>query len=422
MSRLVKIKTALSGAIVAGLCCALSTPSLAASTAIVNATLYTGADNNQPQIIEGGSIRFEDGIITAVSTQALQADTIIDAQGKIVTPGLIGSMNHLGVMEVNAVLEANDSTVEEPDLSFTPVKAFNPESAAIALARNGGITRNIIIPEPGKAPFSGIAGAVDLAGKLALADTTPKASVVYLWGDQESSRAWKLEKIIEALQKRIDEAQKPPKEDEDEAIPSVAEQRLDQLLAKKMPLLVFCHRPSDILRLIQLKETYDIDLIIAGGDGAVAVKEQLADADVAVVIDALNNLPESFDSLHASLDNAAKLHNAGVKVALAVLSDATHGLYQLRFGAGNAIANALPPGAALASITSVPAELFGLNSGLLAQGRAADVVIWEHDPFDFTGQVHSLWIDGQMQSLNTRADQLRQRYTTPSDLPPAYTQ
>lgn len=396
----------------------------AASTAIINASLYTGEPLGEEQsgVIEGASIRFENGLITEVSHQALTADRVIDAKGRVVTPGFIGSLNQLGLIEVSAVAQSNDGQLEEPDLNFTPILAFNPESSAVPLARTGGLTHSIVTPGQGKGVFAGVAGAAGLTSQLVTPDATPRAAVLYLLGDKNGSRAWQLEKLRQALKARQDQVTKAATEpDADTAPQTQKEQRLDRLLSGQLPLLAVCNRPIDILQLVALKSTFGLALIIAGGDGAVAVREQLAEAKVPVLLDPLNSLPVTFDSLHASLSNAALLHEAGVQLGLTVLSDASHLVYQLRFGAGNAIANGLPRDAALAAITSVPARLFGLNRGLIAKGKAADLVLWHGDPFDYSGRVHSLWIDGKAQSLTTRADQLRNRYRNSSEMPAAYT-
>jgi len=400
----------------------MAQPVLAESTAITNATLYTGSEQG---IIKNASVVFSDGVITAINPEQIEADNVIDAEGKIVTPGFIGSLNSLGIMEVSAAMNTVDNAVEKSDLSFTPILAFNPESTAIPMARVGGVTRDIIVPAINVEPFAGVAGVVSLSGKLTTPDDTPKAAVVYLEGVPLSSRAWTLGQIKDSLQKRADSAEKAKsskKKDKEEPAepPTLAEQRLDQLLAGEFPLLAFSDRPIDILQLIQLKQQFKIELIIAGADGAVAVREQLAAAKVPVILDALSDLPKTFDSLHASLNNAALLHKAGVTVALAVLSDNTHGLYQLRFGAGNAIANGLPKEVALNAISSTPARLFGINAGSLATGKAADLVLWSDDPFDFTGQVEQLWIDGEAQPIQSRADKLLHRYSQKSAMPPAY--
>lgn len=54
-------------------------------TVINHARIITGTD----QIIEDGSLQFEDGRITAVSDGPLDGDRVVDGTGKTVIPGLI---------------------------------------------------------------------------------------------------------------------------------------------------------------------------------------------------------------------------------------------------------------------------------------------------------------------------------------------
>ena len=132
----------------------------------------------------------------------------------------------------------------------------------------------------------------------------------------------------------------------------------------------------------------------------------------------MSNLPSSFDTLHASLDNAAHLTAAGIKVILSV--DDAHNLYQLRFSAGNAVANGLSAADALASITANVADVFGLDVGRIAVGKNADLVLWSADPFELSSHVDKMWIAGQEHSSESRHDALRKRYMTESKMPKAY--
>ena len=100
----------------------------------------------------------------------------------------------------------------------------------------------------------------------------------------------------------------------------------------------------------------------------------LADAGVPVVLNALDNLPGSFDGLGARLDNAALLHEAGVTVLFT--SGETHNARKLRQVVGNAIAQGFPYESAMAAMTSLPAEIFGGRPRMVAPGLAADLVIW----------------------------------------------
>jgi hypothetical protein len=72
---------------------------------------------------------------------------------------------------------------------------------------------------------------------------------------------------------------------------------------------------------------------------------------VPVFVDALANLPADFDQIGATLENAARLHAAGVKVSFFQTGDASHNARKIRQLAGNAVANGLPWEAGLAGLT-----------------------------------------------------------------------
>ena len=205
-------------------------------------------------------------------------------------------------------------------------------------------------------------------------------------------------------------ADKEPKRDE---------KIINALLAGEKPLIAYADRATDLLELLKLKAEFKLDLVIAGGADAILITEQLAEAKVPVIFGALDNLPSSFDSLHSSLQNTAKLIQAGITVALAMHD--THNLYQLRFEAGNAVANGLTKAQALAAVTANVADIFNINAGRIAVGKKADLVLWSADPFELSSKVDKIWIDGKAYSTQSRHDELRKRYTTNSDMPRGYT-
>ncbi len=93
-----------------------------------------------------------------------------------------------------------------------------------------------------------------------------------------------------------------------------------------------------------------------------------------MLLDALANLPSSFDSIGSRLDNAALLHRAGVSIAFTQFGE-SHNARKIRQLAGNAVAHGLPKDAALAALTARPAEIFGLGANAAAL-RAARSRIW----------------------------------------------
>ncbi len=402
-----------------------STSALAQSFAITNATLYTATDKG---VMENATVVVTDGKISAINPTTLQADTVIDAQNAIVTPGFIGSMNGLGLVEVGAVSDTRDASDEKAGIDFDPSLAFNPKSTLIPYARKGGITRDLLVPGHSKDIFAGLASVVDLSGNMESLVQHGSAMVVNLGETSKGSRALKLQTLINKLQGQIDklEEQKAKKDDKKDdkkngKKPTEEETILTRVVNGELPLIVTASRAADLHQLLKVKQRFGVKLIIAGADDAVVVKDELAKAEVPVIISAMSDLPGSFDSLHASLDNAGKLEQAGVKVILTIKGDSAHNLYQLRFDAGNAVSYGMSREAALKAISANVADVFGLDSGRISEGQAADLVLWSADPFELSSHVTKIWINGVEVSTEARQDKLRERYTTQSEMPVGYT-
>ena len=101
-----------------------------------------------------------------------------------------------------------------------------------------------------------------------------------------------------------------------------------------------------------------------------------------MLVNPLDNLPGSFERLGATLENAARLHKAGVTFAF--MTGDAHNARNIRQAAGNAVAYGLPWDAALAAMTTVPARIWGIADryGTLEPGKDADVVVWDGDPLE----------------------------------------
>ncbi|MEJ6475321.1 amidohydrolase family protein [Pseudoalteromonas piscicida] len=385
-------------------------------TAITNTTIHTATDNG---VLEGATLIIEDGKIKAINPETVTADVTIDGSGKVVTPGFIGSMNQLGLVEVGAVAASRDAGDDEAGVDFDASTAFNPRSSLIAYARKGGITQNLVTPWGGKSEFAGLGFVVDLSGEFNSVTDKQTALVVHLGAKSKGSRAKALDNVVKKLEAQQDKLSK--KGDKDDAKPNAEEKVLTQVLAGEMPVIASVSRASDILEVLKLKDKFGLDLIIQGADDAVLVADELAAANVPVILSAVSNLPSSFDSMHAHLENAGKLEKAGVKVILSIGGDGSHNVYQLRFDAGIAVANGMSHEGALKAVTANPAKALGIDGGVIAKGKRADIVMWSADPFEFSTTIDKIWINGEEVSIESRHDKLRDRYTTDSDMPRAYT-
>lgn len=388
----------------------------AESLAIINATLHTSSDQG---VLEGASIVMNDGKITAINPSDFKVDKVIDAQGQIVTPGFIASVNQLGLVEVGAVAGSRDAGEDKAGIDFDASLAFNPRSSLIPYARKGGITRDLITPYGGDSIFAGLASVVDLSGSFESVNKKQAALVVHLGERSKGSRAFTLQTLINKLDEHQTKASKEAKKDD--AKPSAEDTIMAKVLKGDMPLLISVSRSADIVELIKVKQQFGVNIVLNGAQDAVVVKDRIAKAGIPVIISAMDNLPGSFDSLHASLNNAGILEKAGVKVLLTVGGDASHNVYQLRYDAGNAVSYGMSQQGALKAVTSNVADVFGINAGSLEVGKAADVVMWSNDPFELSSHVNKMFINGVEVSTESRQDKLRERYTTESNMPRAYT-
>ena len=73
---------------------------------------------------------------------------------------------------------------------------------------------------------------------------------------------------------------------------------------------------------------------------------------------------------------------------------------------------------ALRSVTLAPAAALGIDrrAGSLEVGKAANVVVWSGDPFEFSSRAEHVFIRGVDVPLTNRQTELRERYR---NLPPA---
>ncbi len=393
----------------------------AETIAITNATVHTVTEQG---VLNNATVVITDGVISAINPASVTADETIDAQGKILTPGLINSLNGLGLVEVGAVARSRDGSDKKADLTFDASLAFNPKSTVVAYTRKGGITSGVIAPGGGEDMFKGLTFVANLSGEFDSVELTQQSLIVDLGAESKGSRALNLQALthkLEDAQAALDKEKSKKKKDDKEAKePKRDEKIINAVVSGEKQLIAYVDRATDILAMLALKERFGLNLVLAGAADAVVVADDISKAGVPVVMSATRNLPESFDSLHNALDNAAKLEKAGVKVVLSVDGD-THNMYQLRFNAGIAVANGLPYEQAMAAVTANPAQVFGLNAGQIAVGKDADIVLWSADPFELSTKVEMMWIDGKAYDTRSRHDELRDRYMTESDMPRAYT-
>ncbi|MFT4178904.1 MAG: amidohydrolase family protein [Thermomonas sp.] len=397
---------------------------------IRNATVHTASARGT---LQNTDVLVKNGRIAAIGSGLPAGNAaVVDAQGKPLTPALFGGVTDIGVEEVSGESATVDSTLAlgagAADMQVRPEfdvsLAYNPDSILVPVARVEGIGWTMLSAgtRPGGSLIGGQGGVVRLDGSMDAIG--PRALFVTLGGDgarlSGNSRAaqWMLlDQLIDEVRGRI------PPESKFALLTPAGRTALAKYFGGGGRVVVHIQRAADITRLLRWSKQRGVNIALLGAAEGWKVAAQIAAAGVPVFVDALANLPADFDSLGATLENAARLHAAGVKVSFAQFNDASHNARKIRQLAGNAVANGLPWDAALAGLTSVPASAFGIGGemGSIAIGQRADLVLWSGDPLDVANIAQQVWLDGRAIPMRSRQTELRDRYLRPDNgLPRAY--
>ena len=416
------------GPLLAALLLFAGTGASAQDLLIRNATVHTATARGT---LQHADVLVHDGRIRAVGSGLAAGNAqVIDAQGAPLTPTLFGGITDIGLEEISAEDPTTDGTLTLGDGAkqmtvrpeFDVTLAYNPESVLLPVARIEGIGWTLLGANAGAGGsiIGGQGGVVRLDGS---ADPIgPHVLFVDLGGGAAelsgNSRAaqWML------LDQFIDEVRGRIAPDSNMALLTPAgRSTLARYVGGGGRVVVGINRAADIRQLLRWAKRHDVRIAIAGGVEAWKVAAELAAAKVPVFVDPLSDLPADFDRIGATLENAARLHAAGVAVSFAQFGDASHNARKIRQLAGNAVANGLPWDDGLAGLTRVPAETLGVAGelGSIAPGKRADLVLWSGDPLEVSSVARQVWLGGNAIPMRSRQTELRDRYLRPSTPPEA---
>jgi imidazolonepropionase-like amidohydrolase len=444
-----RIQTLLASAVAA---LALVGPAAAQDVAITGGRVLTGTS-----VIENGTVVVRNGRVVSVGTGAAPAGMrAIDARGKIVTPGFVAVDSGLGGSEVGSVRGSNDLSNNANTLSaaFDLSYGLDPWSFTLPVARLGGVTRAVVTPQhagsggghshddsdfagaghggyqsPGL--FAGQAAVIKLGGADIL--VKPRVAMVAPFGEAGKGVAGGArgaefvlfkETLAEVRLYARNKAAYDRAALRDLSLSRADLEALIPVANGSMPLIVSVNRASDIQQVLRLAREEGVKVILDGAAEGWLVADEIAAAQVPVLLHPLTNLPSNFEMRAARMQNAAALNAAGVVIAIKGNEGAAHRARDLRYNAGNAVSHGLPFAAAIQAITVNPARIFGFDGqfGELKAGAAGDVVVWSGDPLEPLSQPSAVLIDGVEQPLQARNLLLRDRYRTGGEgaMPPAY--
>ena len=294
--------------------------------------LFTANVLSETILLKGGLVHQGNGEV-AITTDILIADNrivdvgknliidgntrVIEVNGLHVTPGLISPMSNLGIVEINSLDVTRDDESNILNAGFSIFNAFNPNSTGIPWNRSNGVTSAISTPSPSSFPIFGLGSYFVLDGSLQVKGTKDIAMYGRL-GPSDGSRAETLailESLLEAgsmlKNSTVDEILEMTLADKLELQPEdiIA---LGKVVNDYMPFVLETNRAVDILQALSIKEKYSLNLVLASVEEAPMVLDQLKNSNTPVIIDPMDNIPNSFDELGSNLNLGKILDEAGI--------------------------------------------------------------------------------------------------------------
>lgn len=394
---------------------AASLADIGGSYVLTNATVHVG-DGVE---LQDAFVHVEDGVIKSVGTKAPNTNAKqFDLGGSIVTPGIIAADTSLGLIEIDLEASTRDNSREDDKpirAGYDPAPAIHADSSLIQVQAVEGITTAAVAP-----------GGPTLSGQVAWIDllqgdykTIVARRGVAIDGNLGQAHAGSRAATLALLEEALTDAKTYKRskaafnrgQSRTLAAHPLDLEALIPVVDGKIPLTITAHRAGDITALVDLATRLKLKLVIVGGTEAWKVADILAEAKVPVVIQPSNNLPSGFDKLGATLENAARLHKAGVPLVIARPGDG-HNVRNVTQEAGIAVAYGLPADAALTAITLGVARAYGMDDqyGSIEAGKVANLVIWEDDPLELSSFPRQVVIRGNAIDMKSRQTLLRERY------------
>ena len=393
------------------------------TTVIRNAVVYDGAGRK----FAPGAVRLEDGKVAEIgaSVGIPAGATVIDAQGKYVTPGIIDIHSHLGDYpspQVDAVSDGNEATSPARPEVWAEHSVW-PQDAGFSRALAGGITALHVLP--GSANLFGGRGSTlkPVYGRSVQEMKFPGAPYSLkmacgenpkrVYGSKNQMPATRMGNIAYARQLWSDATNYKRKWDDygrraaagtakssDAPRRELAFDTLVGVLNGDILVQNHCYRADEMANVIGMMHEFGYKVTAfhhAVESYKVADLLKAEGICSAMWADWYGFKMESYDGIR---ENIALVDRAGA--CAIVHSDDPNGIQRLNqeaakaMAAGNRMGMGITPEHAFTWLAINPAKGLGIDkrTGSLEAGKAADVVLWNGDPFSVYSRPEKVWIDG----------------------------
>lgn len=399
-------------------------------TAITNAVIHVGNGT----VIENGTLVFDNGKITysGAAAGAPSAETIVDAKGKHVYPGIILPASTLGLQEISGVRGSTDiNELGELNPSIHSIVAYKAESIVTNTLRANGILLAHVAP--GGQLVAGQSSVVQLdawnyedaaykidngmhfymPSLLARPGGGRFAALLALLGPQQPADPVKaaLDRI-EGVKAFFREAKAYHQKDAGKEI-NLKFEATKALFEKKQKLYIHCSQVKQMLVAIDFVKEFGFDVVLIGASDSWQIADLLKQHNIAVILTQEHNLPTlDDDDVDQPYKAATALHKAGVLFCLNDDDPQNRGR-NLPFNAGTAAAYGLGKEEALKAITLNAAKILGIDdkTGTLEVGKDANIVISAGDILDMKSSIiTNAYIQGRGITLSSKHTQLYERY------------
>ncbi len=366
-----------------------------------------GADLEKGCVLIG-----DDGKIAAVGAEltAPEGTEVIDAGGRLVTPGCVEAHCHIGLhmeglrWEGNEVNEKSDPIVPQ----MRAMDGINPLDEAFGEAVRYGVTS--ACTGPGSAEVvGGTFAAIKLVGKR-VEDMIIREPVAMkcAFGEnpknsfgQAGKKAPYTRMAVAALLRELLIKSKnylAAKEAGKEPAFDMKLEAMIPVLKKEIPLKAHAHRADDILTAIRIAKEFDVRLTLDHCTDGREIADILAEEGYPAFVGPTFGSKSKPELNGKSFKTAAVLHGAGVPISIITDAPVTP-LRWLPLCAGLAVSEGLPQEEAWKAITINPATQMGIADrvGSLEPGKDGDVVLWTADPLTTVGaHAYKTIIDGKL--------------------------